>query len=116
MAAVCSLRPSHEPIRRKARCQGPRRKSVYVLFEAFRFTTDSNTTQEHPDDVNRATSLMALYEIREKLKQQDSMGLQKAREKIMALEAKRQAQAAAEKKVGGEGRQSPYTFPKPTQS
>jgi hypothetical protein len=58
---------------------------------------------------------MALYEIREKLKQQDSMGLAKAREKIIALEAKRQAQTAAEKKDGADARQSRYTFPKPPQ-
>jgi hypothetical protein len=73
--------------------------------------------QEHPDDdVNRAGSLMALYEIREKLKQQDSMGLAKAREKIVALEARRVAQSANEKKDGNEARQSRFTFPKTPQA
>lgn len=37
------------------------------------------------DDVNQASHLMTLYEIRNKLKQQDSTGLKKAREQIDAL-------------------------------
>lgn len=37
------------------------------------------------DDVNQASHLMTLYEIRNRLKQQDSTGLKKAREQIDAL-------------------------------
>ncbi|CAJ2501824.1 Uu.00g046770.m01.CDS01 [Anthostomella pinea] len=45
---------------------------------------------EHgPDtDVDRASTLLSLYEIRAKLKEQDSSSLMKAREKINALAAK----------------------------
>lgn len=37
------------------------------------------------DDIHQASHLMTLYEIRNKLKQQDSTGLKKAREQIDAL-------------------------------
>ncbi|KAI1431703.1 hypothetical protein GGR50DRAFT_678017 [Xylaria sp. CBS 124048] len=39
-------------------------------------------------DVDKASNLMSLYEIRARLKEQDSSGLAKAREKINALAAK----------------------------
>ncbi|KAH7328815.1 hypothetical protein B0I35DRAFT_27572 [Stachybotrys elegans] len=42
------------------------------------------------DDLERASTLMALYEIRDKLKQQDNSSLIKAREKVNALAAKQQ--------------------------
>lgn len=58
------------------------------------------------DDIDRATSLMALYDIRAKLKQQDSTSLNKAREKIAALQARQHA----EKSDGHEKHH--YTYPK----
>ncbi|KAK3341196.1 hypothetical protein B0T25DRAFT_573601 [Lasiosphaeria hispida] len=62
------------------------------------------------DDVERATSLMALYDIRAKLREQDNTSLLKLREKIAALQAR---QPYTEKKEGGtDGRQSRYTYPK----
>lgn len=47
---------------------------------------------ELDDDVHQAGSLMSLYEIRARLKQQDSTGLKKAREQIDALIAKNKQQ------------------------
>ncbi len=61
------------------------------------------------DDVDRASTLMALYEIRAKLKDQDSSrNLSKLREKIDALHAK---QMLAEKKDGDGGRMK-FSYPK----
>ncbi|KAI1490680.1 hypothetical protein F5X96DRAFT_635019 [Biscogniauxia mediterranea] len=48
-------------------------------------------------DIDRASTLLSLYEIRAKLKEQDGSSLMKAREKINALAAK-QAKLAAEQK------------------
>ncbi|KAI1322888.1 hypothetical protein F5Y16DRAFT_403964 [Xylariaceae sp. FL0255] len=49
-----------------------------------------------PDsDVEKASTLLSLYEIRAKLREQDSTSLVKAREKIAALAAKQQQQASA---------------------
>ncbi|GAW21658.1 hypothetical protein ANO14919_111810 [Xylariales sp. No.14919] len=45
-------------------------------------------------DVDRASTLLSLYEIRAKLKEQDNSSLMKAREKINALAAKQQHQKA----------------------
>lgn len=70
------------------------------------------------DDVHQANTLMTLYEIRNRLKQQDSTGLKKAREQIDALIAKNKQQ-----EQGGHGdlqktEQRPrpvsrtYTYPK----
>ncbi|KAI1416053.1 hypothetical protein F5Y13DRAFT_141623 [Hypoxylon sp. FL1857] len=54
---------------------------------------------ERPDtDIDRASTLLSLYEIRAKLREQDNSGLMKAREKINALAAKQQAQIAADHK------------------
>lgn len=68
------------------------------------------------DDVDRASTLMALYEIRAKLKQQDNTSLLKAREKISALAARQQAQAAEKKELTApEHRASPrFTYPRTT--
>ncbi|KAI1430099.1 hypothetical protein F5Y12DRAFT_709651 [Xylaria sp. FL1777] len=46
-------------------------------------------------DVDRASTLLSLYEIRAKLREQDNSSLMKAREKINALAAKQQLQMAA---------------------
>ncbi|KAK4042406.1 hypothetical protein C8A01DRAFT_13944 [Parachaetomium inaequale] len=64
---------------------------------------------EIDDDVDRANSLMALYEIRAKLKDQDNnRNLSKLREKIAALHAK---QVQGEKKDGDAGRMK-FSYPK----
>ena len=67
------------------------------------------------DDLERASTLMALYDIRAKLKQQDNMSLNRAREKINALAAKQQAHQAAERqaKAADQLRKNRYSFPKP---
>ncbi|OAA74022.1 hypothetical protein ISF_00923 [Cordyceps fumosorosea ARSEF 2679] len=66
------------------------------------------------DDLERASTLMALYDIRAKIKQQDNSSLLKAREKINALAAKQQAQQAAERnaKAAEEARRNRYSFPR----
>ncbi|KAI1083214.1 hypothetical protein F5B20DRAFT_451390 [Whalleya microplaca] len=46
-------------------------------------------------DIDRATTLLSLYEIRAKLKEQDNSGLMKAREKINSLAAKQQSQKSS---------------------
>ncbi|KAI1750929.1 hypothetical protein F4782DRAFT_507261 [Xylaria castorea] len=46
-------------------------------------------------DVDRASTLLSLYEIRAKLKEQDNSSLMKAREKINALAAKQRQQTAS---------------------
>ncbi|KAI1365657.1 hypothetical protein F5Y08DRAFT_303329 [Xylaria arbuscula] len=45
-------------------------------------------------DIDRASTLLSLYEIRAKLREQDNSSLLKAREKINALAAKQQQQQA----------------------
>jgi hypothetical protein len=66
------------------------------------------------NDLERASMLMSLYDIRSKLKQQDNSSLLKAREKINALAAKQQAQQAADRntKAAEELRRNRYSFPK----
>jgi hypothetical protein len=69
------------------------------------------TGQQMDDDVDRANTLMALYEIRAKLKDQDSSrNLSNLREKVAALHAK---QMQAEKK-DGEGGKMKFSYPKST--
>lgn len=66
-------------------------------------------TEQGDDDVDRANTLMALYDIRAKLKDQDSSrNLGKLREKIAALHAK---QTLAEKKDGDAAR-TKFSYPK----
>lgn len=64
------------------------------------------------DDWERASTLMALYDIRAKIKQQDNSSLLRAREKINALAAKQQA-AERNMKASEELRRHRYSFPKP---
>lgn len=61
------------------------------------------------DDIERANSLMALYEIRAKLREQDNTTLLKLREKLQAMKMKQQH---TEKDASTEGRQSRFTYPK----
>ncbi|KAL5888444.1 hypothetical protein ACKVWC_003712 [Pyricularia oryzae] len=106
-----------------------RTSSPATMFDKFgrkMFTppmTRSNSTQgsipgtprreqEMEDDVDRASTLISLYEIRAKIKQQDNSSLIRAREKIQALAAKQQAQAAAEKKDTAQNTR--YNYPKQT--
>ncbi|PHH66858.1 hypothetical protein CDD82_1516 [Ophiocordyceps australis] len=67
------------------------------------------------DEWERASVLMALYDIRAKIKEQDHSSLVRAREKINAIAAKQQAQQAAERnlKTAEELRRNRYSFPKP---
>ncbi|KPM41785.1 hypothetical protein AK830_g4786 [Neonectria ditissima] len=67
------------------------------------------------DDADRASTLIALYDIRSKLKQQDNSSLIRAREKINAIAAKQQAHQAAERnsKAADQLRRNRYSFPKP---
>ncbi|KAL2883604.1 hypothetical protein SGCOL_000746 [Colletotrichum sp. CLE4] len=64
------------------------------------------------DDMDRASTLMALYEIRAKLKQQDNSSLMKAREKIADLAARQQQSTATPGKKEPEKITSRFTFPK----
>ncbi|KAG5928970.1 hypothetical protein E4U42_007537 [Claviceps africana] len=64
------------------------------------------------DDWERASTLMALYDIRAKIKQQDNSSLLRAREKINALAAKQQA-AERNMRASDELRRHRYSFPKP---
>ncbi|KAK0392747.1 hypothetical protein NLU13_2242 [Sarocladium strictum] len=70
------------------------------------------STSDLDADLERASTLMALYDIRSKLKQQDNSSLLKAREKINALAARQQSQQAARTE---EIRRNRYSFPKPNQ-
>lgn len=64
---------------------------------------------------------MALYDIRNKIKQQDNTSLIRAREKIDAMIAKQKAAVEKQGKQGGDASQAPerprptsrYTFPRP---
>ncbi|KAK3382329.1 hypothetical protein B0T24DRAFT_587095 [Lasiosphaeria ovina] len=72
-------------------------------------------TKQPEDDVDRANSLMALYDIRNKLKEQDNTSLNKLREKILALQQTRHQAEKRESGGGGsssEGRQSRFAYPK----
>ncbi|KEZ44433.1 hypothetical protein SAPIO_CDS3434 [Scedosporium apiospermum] len=65
------------------------------------------------DDVDKASMLMALHEIRAKLRQQDNTSLMRAREKIDALAARQQAREAAElAKSKDESRKARYHYPR----
>jgi hypothetical protein len=70
---------------------------------------------EMEDDLDRASTLMALYEIRAKLKQQDNSSLIKAREKIAELAAKQQQQGQGQQSASvGAGKRdsSRFSYPK----
>ncbi|EJT81521.1 hypothetical protein GGTG_01499 [Gaeumannomyces tritici R3-111a-1] len=62
---------------------------------------------ENEEEVDRASTLMSLYEIRAKIKQQDNSSLMRAREKVQALAARQQAQAAEKKEAHNR-----YSFPR----
>ncbi|KAK5990455.1 hypothetical protein PT974_08723 [Cladobotryum mycophilum] len=91
-----------------------------ILVSSPKSGSAANSTPGTPrhsdfeDDLERANTLMALYDIRSKLKQQDNSSLMKAREKINALAARQQAQQAAERnmKAAEEIRRNRYLFPK----
>jgi len=65
--------------------------------------------QQLEDDVDKANSLMALYDIRMKVKEQDHTSLLKLREKIAALQARQQAEKKEASTSQQHGR---YTYPK----
>ena len=66
------------------------------------------------EDLERAGTLMQLYDIRSKIKQQDNSSLLRAREKVNAIAARQQAQQAAERnmKAADELRRQRYSFPR----
>lgn len=72
------------------------------------WVTNSFTKLQPEDDVDRAHSLMALYEIRTKLKQQDTTSIDKLRDKITALQSRYQT----EKKDGADAKISRFIYPK----
>lgn len=49
---------------------------------------NTETAAQGNGDIDRASTLLSLYDIRAKLKEQDNSSLQKSREKINALAAK----------------------------
>jgi hypothetical protein len=73
----------------------PRKEDVSsaTLCDTCVPTTQADKTNQIDGDIDRASTLLSLYEIRAKLKEQDNSSLLKAREKINALAAK-QAQLA----------------------
>ncbi|KAK4231755.1 hypothetical protein QBC38DRAFT_450993 [Podospora fimiseda] len=95
-----------------------RANSTYGSIPGTPKSMTGTEMSNNEDDVDRAGSLMALYEIRAKLKDQDNRGLLKLREKISALQAQRAVQdggkeGSSEVGVGGgRGGRSRYTFPK----
>ncbi|KAF5685357.1 pyruvate carboxylase [Fusarium circinatum] len=72
------------------------------------------TAVQFEEDLERASTLMQLYDIRSKIKQQDNSSLLKAREKVNAIAARQQAQQAAERnmKAADELRRQRYSFPR----
>lgn len=64
-------------------------------MDILRVHTNVLSAKQLDDDVHQASTLMTLYEIRNRLKQQDSTGLKKAREQIDALIAKNKQQEQA---------------------
>ncbi|KKP04663.1 hypothetical protein THAR02_03206 [Trichoderma harzianum] len=91
-----------------------------ILISSPKSGSAANSTPGTPqpstydDDLERANTLMALYDIRAKLKQQDNSSLMRAREKINALAQRQQAQQFAElnMKKAEEMRRNRYSFPK----
>lgn len=57
---------------------------------ALRITSKLTIAAQADGDIDRASTLLSLYEIRAKLKDQDNSSLMKAREKINALAAKQE--------------------------
>ncbi|KAI0017255.1 hypothetical protein F4780DRAFT_614398 [Xylariomycetidae sp. FL0641] len=78
-------------------------------------TAPGTPREPGPDtDIDRASTLLSLYEIRAKLKEQDNGSLMKAREKINALAAKQQAQKPQEKRpASSRGGQPEHKFSYP---
>ncbi|RBA10960.1 hypothetical protein FPRO05_05549 [Fusarium proliferatum] len=74
----------------------------------------SNIGAAFEEDLERASTLMQLYDIRSKIKQQDNSSLLRAREKVNAIAARQQAQQAAERnmKAADELRRQRYSFPR----
>lgn len=70
-------------------------------------------TGQPEDDVARASSLMQLYEIRARLKQQDTTSLNKTRERVNAIQARQQMTSpTSERRDAAEGHHSRFTYPK----
>ncbi|KAK1830295.1 hypothetical protein QBC39DRAFT_113029 [Podospora conica] len=65
---------------------------------------------EFEDDMDRASSLMHLYELRAKMREQDNTNLVKLREKIAALQSRQQH--PEKKEPSSDARQSRFAYPK----
>jgi len=119
------------PITRSNSAQGsvpgtPRRESTEVRRDRPAPSRRARSAETECDpqaaiaegDIDRASTLMALYDIRAKLKQQqDNSSLMKAREKIAALAARQQAQMlSVEKNQAAPARHTQYTYPKSSPS
>jgi len=63
-------------------------------------------------DIDRASTLLSLYELRAKVREQDTSGLIKAREKVNALAAKQAGNPAADQKRASTDFVSRFTYPK----
>lgn len=70
---------------------------------------DHLRTQGGDLDVDKASTLLSLYQIRSRIKEQDNTGLNKAREKINALAAKQQAHLAEQQRQIKAQQQQPKT-------
>lgn len=77
-------------------------------------TATPRRDSDNEDDLDRASTLMALYEIRAKLKQQDNSSLIKAREKIADLAARQQAQQTGAPPASGSNKRDSARFSYPT--
>ena len=76
-------------------------------------TPGSSTPRREEDDIARATSLRQLYEIRAQLKQQDTSSLNRARERINAIQARHQlAHTSADRRETAESSQNRFTYPR----
>lgn len=94
------------------RCATNLPRALYFSLVSSR--TNCGLILQYDNDLEQANMLMALYDIRSKLKQQDNSSLMRAREKINALAARQQAQQFAElnMKKADEMRRNRYSFPK----
>ncbi|KXJ95825.1 hypothetical protein Micbo1qcDRAFT_29068 [Microdochium bolleyi] len=63
-------------------------------------------------DIDRASTLLSLYELRAKVREQDNSALIRAREKISALTAKQQAVTGVGQKRASADLASRYNYPK----
>ncbi|KAL6868522.1 hypothetical protein J3F83DRAFT_698834 [Trichoderma novae-zelandiae] len=107
-SSEASMQPRFDKMGRRILISSPKSGS------AANSTPGTPQPSNYDEDLERANTLMALYNIRAKLKQQDNSSLIRAREKINALAARQQAQQFAElnMKKADEMRRNRYSYPK----